>query len=407
MMRVAISACVLVTALPASAEDIALDAVVAAVDRAPTAVATGFDVAAAEARVDAADAWPVTSVHGGTNRLTARVVAGVTLPLPILGTLGAARDEAAAHATVVRADGSVARRELRRRAVIAWLELSRSDATVATLTTAAAQAAELERIAKGKLDAGTGGEVDVTSAHAARARADVAVAAAKRESAARAAELAAVLGWDPLRELHATGALPGGAADLEALRAALAQHPARAAELDRIAEHEASAHRVEVARRPGVSLDVQASFGDPTLPASGACTLSACTDVFAGLVLELPLFGRFGAQLDAIARDTDAERARLTALDAELAGGLVAAYRRWQAASEQLVALERDVAPAQEKASQLAAQAFREGARDLSTALQAARDLAAVRAEIANARVDAATAWIELELAAGKDAGAH
>ncbi len=216
-----------------------------------------------------------------------------------------------------------------------------------------------------------------------------------------------MLGWDPLRELHAKGDLPGGTADLDALRAALARHPARAAELDRIIEHDATAHRVEVARRPGVSIDVQASFGDPTLPASGACTLSTCTDLFAGLVLELPLFGRFDAQLRAIARDTDAERARLTALDAELAGGLVAAYRRWQAATEQLSSLERDVAPAQEKATLLAAQAFREGARDLSTALLAARDLAAVRAEIANAKVDAATAWVELELASGKDAGAH
>jgi outer membrane protein TolC len=57
--------------------------------------------------------------------------------------------------------------------------------------------------------------------------------------------------------------------------------------------------------------------------------------------------------------------------------------------------------PAQQRAAQQAQQAFREGARDLSTALQAARDLTSVAGELANARIDAAQAWIDLALAAG------
>ena len=380
------------------AEDITLEAVLAATDQAPATRTTAAELAGAEARVDAAGAWSPTVVHAGTNRLTARVVAGVVVPLPILGTLGAARDEAEAHAGVVRADGTVVRRELRHRAVQAWLELARADAAIATLVTSADQAASLETIARGRLEAGAGGQVDVTSAHAARTRAEVAVAAARREAGARAAELAGLLGWDPLRDLHAAGGLPGGSADLEALRARLAGHPERAAALDRIAEREASARRVDVARRPGLAIEVSGSFGDPTLPG---------TDLFAGLSIELPVFAHLGAQLRAANHDTAAERARLVALDAELAGALVAAYRRWQAATDRLAGLERDVVPAQEKATQLTEQAYREGARDLATALQAARDLAAVRAEVANARIDAATAWIELELAEGKDAGAR
>jgi outer membrane protein TolC len=41
------------------------------------------------------------------------------------------------------------------------------------------------------------------------------------------------------------------------------------------------------------------------------------------------------------------------------------------------------------------------------SALQAERDRSAVRSEIAAAKIAAATAWIELELAAGGDPGAR
>ncbi len=377
----------------ARADDVPLAMVLAAVDQTPTAHATALDVAAADARTAAAGAWSTTVLHVGTNRLTAHEVAGITVPLPILGTLGAARDEASAHAMVIRDEGAVARRELRRRAMTAWLELARADTDTVTLATAAVQAAEIERIAQGRFDAGAGGEVDVTSAHAARARADVAVAAARRESQARSAELAGLLAWDPTRERHATGPLPGGTEDLATLRRTLARHPERAAALARVAEGEATEHRIAVAYRPGLAAEVTGSFGDPTLTG---------TDVFAGLAIEVPLFGHLGDQARAAARDTGAARARLAAIDGELAGMLVAAYQRWQEAGEHVASLERDVLPAQRRAAQLAQQAYREGARDLSTALQAARDLAAVDAELANARIDAAQAWVELELAAGK-----
>ncbi|MEO8552948.1 MAG: TolC family protein, partial [Kofleriaceae bacterium] len=332
----------------------------------------------------------------GTNRVTAQEVIGISVPLPILGTLGAARDEATAHATVVRDEGEVARRDLRHRAIAAWLELARADTQVATLVTAATQAAELERIAQGRLDAGVGGEVDVTSAHAARSRADVAVTAAKREGRARGAELAGILAWDPLRERHATGALPGGAEDLETLRRSLSLHPERAAALARIGEAEAVEHRISVAYRPVLAAEVSASFNDPTM------TMDPF-DVYAGLALDLPLFGHLGDHATAARHDTAAARARLAAVERALGAALVAAVERWQAARERMTGLETEVVPAQQKAARLAAQAFREGARDLATALQAARDQAAVDAELANARIDTAQAWIELALAAGKD----
>src|SRR6185436_10681876 len=118
-------------------------------------------------------AWPAPSVHVETNRLTARFVAGVAIPLPILGTVGAARAEAAANARIVHRDADAQQRELRRRAVVAWVALARADAELEVRATAASQAAELEKLTHGRLDAGAGAEVDVTTAAAARARADV------------------------------------------------------------------------------------------------------------------------------------------------------------------------------------------------------------------------------------------
>ncbi|MFT3692041.1 MAG: TolC family protein [Kofleriaceae bacterium] len=387
----------------ARADDVTFATVIDAVGTAPAIQATAFDVRAADARVDASGAWNPTNVRVGTNRLTARLVLGVSIPMPILGTLGAARDEARTHATVVRDDAVIARRDVRQRAIVAWFELARADADVATQEKAAGQASELEAIAKGRFDAGAGGEVDVTTAHAAKARAEVEVMAAKRESSARAADLAAILGWDPNRERHAAGALPDGDTALDQLRTALANHPARASALAQIEEHRAAEHRIEVARRPGLAAEVTASYDDVT---QGHATALANTDVYAGLSIDLPVFGHLGDQLRAARADTHAAQLRLTGVELELAAELVAAYRRWQAAAERVASLEKDVLPAQQTATRLAHQAFKEGARDLSTALQATRDLQALESEVANARIDRGLAWQAVIVAAGIE-GTH
>jgi hypothetical protein len=74
----------------------------AAVARAPGVEVKQHEVAAADALVDAAGVWPSPSVHVQANRLTARLVAGAMLPLPVFGTVGAAQRQAAADAGVER-----------------------------------------------------------------------------------------------------------------------------------------------------------------------------------------------------------------------------------------------------------------------------------------------------------------
>ncbi len=381
------------------ADGVSLGDVTAAVARAPAAPIATYEIAAAEAATAASGAWTTApSVSAATNRLTAQVVVGVALPLPVFGTLGAARDEAAARARVVHLEATVELRDLRRRAVLAWIALARADSEVAVRVVAAQQAAELVRLTRGRLDAGAGAEVDVTAAVAAQARATVAVSAGRRAQEATGAELAAIVGWDPTRAIASDGVLPGGSpVALDALRAHLAEHPERAAALSRIAAAEATRAHVATARIPSLALTLQGSFRDPTTPG---------VDVLAGVTLDLPVFAHVGDQVRAADAGTAVERARLATAEAMLAGDLVAAYRRWQAAGETAAALAKDVVPAQERATQLAEQAYKEGARDLGTALQAERDLAAVRADLATARADLAVAWIELQVAAGVEPGA-
>ena len=389
--------------VPVERRPVTLAEAVAAARRAPAAQVGGHEIAAAEANVDAAAAWPAPSVSFGTNRLTAHVVAGATLPLPLFGTVAAVQRQARAEAEVVRADAELVRRELRHRVVAAWVRLARADGDVVSTSIAAQQAAELELIAKGRLSAGTGADVDVTVAGAARARADVDARAAQRAEDAASAELAGVLGWDPAQPLRAEGApVTGQPGELDALRAQLANHPERVEEQRRVAAADATLDQVLTQRWPTLALEGEIDYDDPTLPGN---TPYQRSDARIGIAVELPIFAHVGDRARAARETAAAERARLVVTETQLGAQLYAAYRRWQAADERLRALEQDVEPAQERAAALSAQAYREGARDLSSALQAEHDLAAVRAEINTARADAAIAYADLELAAGKEVG--
>lgn len=408
---------------------VTLQEALAAVSHAPGAAVSAHEVAAADALVDAAGAWPNPSLHVSTNRLTARLVAGASLPLPVFGTVSAAQHQAAAEASVVRSEGAAAMRQLRHRVALAWIALARADGEAIASSIAAQQAAELGLIARGRKDAGVGADVDVTTAGAAKARADVAAAAAVRAQAAASAELAGLLGWPVTERLRSAGppdtggdgrdrakpassGLPArkagapdqrseGSADDDAelaeLRALLARHPERATALARVSAADAAVAQVRSLAWPGLSLEAEVSYDDPTNENK--------TDAMVGVVVELPLFARIGDRVRAAHATLAAQRARLAVTETELGAGLAAAYERWRAAIDTLGALERDVVPAQERAAALTAQAYREGARDLASALQAERDLAAVRAEVNTARADAAAAWEDLQLAAGRDAG--
>ena len=389
---------VLLVAANAHADErvpITLHDALAAVPAAPESRVGPLEVAAAKASVAAAKAWPATSIHAATNRLTARATIGASIPFPVFGTIGAARRHAEAQMQVAVGESDIAIRELRHKVMQAWVQLARADSDVTAASINAQQAAELEVIAKGRLSAGVGADVDVTVAQAARARADIAVASAEREEDAASAELAGLLGWDPMRRLRADGPLVTTAKveELEALRARLPNHPSRLLESRKLAVARANVDEMRAARWPVIALDGEVLIDDPTNDHK--------TDAMIGITVDLPLFTHLGDKQRVAEQLEAAERARLAATTSELDGKLVAAYRTWQAAQDKLVALERDVVPAQERAAALSATAYREGARDLAFALQAERDLASVRAERNAARADAAAAYADLQMAVG------
>jgi len=205
-----------------------------------------------------------------------------------------------------------------------------------------------------------------------------------------------MLGRDPQRTLHAAGDVPvGSPTALDALRAKLTEHPDRAAAQHRVEAADASTEEARSHRLPILALEAQVAVSDPQTPG---------TDVMVGLTLELPIFSKVGARIRSARATAAAERARLVVVQAQLESALVASYHRWRAASDRLHALADDVLPLQERATRQSEQAYREGARELVTALSAERDLAAIRAEVNAARIDAAAAWFELQLAAGGDA---
>ncbi|HEY0191279.1 MAG TPA: TolC family protein [Kofleriaceae bacterium] len=388
----------------ARADDaVTLPQALAAAGRAPAVQVAVHELAAAEATAGAASAWPNPAVHLATDRLTARLVAGVSVPLPVFGTVGAARRAAGAEAEVVRAEMALARREVVHRAAVAWIELARAHDDREAQQVAARQAAELETIARGRRDAGTAAEVDVMLAGAARAKAVAAAAAAERLEQAASAELAGLLGWDPRRALRADGAASAGVGE-PGLQGRLVQHPEQAAAARRIAAAEAVIDEVHAQRWPAVALEAELDYDDPTI---GGATAWARSDARVGVALELPVFARLGDRARAAEATRDAQRAKLVALDAELAGRLAAAYQRWRAAADQLAATEREVLPASERAAELSMQAYREGARDLATALVAERELAAARAERNGLRATAALASVELALASGQEPDAR
>jgi outer membrane protein TolC len=390
----------------ARAEDtpaqVTLASVLAATEHAPAALVPVHEVAAAEANAAAASALPAPVLRGGTTRLTARLLVGLTIPLPVFGTIGAAKRVAAREADVVHAEAGLELRQLRHRVTLAWIELARAGAEVDAQIVVAQQAKDLEAIAAGRQQAGTGADVDTTVATAARARADVELAAAKHAEQAAAAALAGLVGWDPTRPLRADGPFPTGhGVNIGEMRARLVAHPERIVAERRVDAAVATVAQVRKEAWPGLALEGEIAYDDRSM--TEGRTAYARTDATIALAFELPIFAHVGDRTRSAHAKELAERARLTVVEHDLAAGAYAAFQRWQAATEKVTALERDVEPAEAKAARLSAQAYREGARDLSSAIVADRDLAAVRAELNDARASAAVAYAELQLAIGGD----
>jgi len=390
--RILVAAAVLVVwpvAATAAPRKVTLADVRAALTGAPERIAARQRAVAAEAEAAAAAGWPATSLTVQTAMHSARLVSIASLPLPILGVEQAARRSARARAAIARAEEGAAAAELRLRATTAWLALYRAGQLAAIAAATAERMASLERVASARRDAGDSSQADVVVASTQAARARVDAEDAARAQAAAAAELAAAIGWDPDAELVAAGPLPAGTAGAAA---SLDQHPELRAQRRRVDAAVAAVTEARAAARPGLRLEVEVDALDPG---------RAPTDVLVGLTVDLPLLGRRGAAVDAARVQVAAEEAQAAAVRARLAGGLVAAERRWAAASQRAASFRAELVPAQERSTELVRAAYQGGQSDLAAVIQAERDLLAVRGDAVEAELAAAQAWAEREHASG------
>ena len=378
-----------------TARTVTLSEVLAAAGQAPTHRAAQAHAKSAAAAVDAAGAFPPTTVSVGTSRLQARLVAGLQVPLPVFGRPWLAEDVASEESSAARATAQGQDLDLRHDVAVAWYALAHDQARAEVAVTQAARAAQLAQVAHRRFDAGDAPRRDTVQADAAAARAEVEAGSLRAQVDATSADLAALLGWDPVAPLRAGGGLPTrfpAAPALESLTARLDAHPAVAAADARVAAAEA---RVTAAARdwwPALSLGAEMEAFDPSLQGP---------DIRVTLNVDLPIFGGKAGATNAAAAEQTAAAAERDSLVSRALGNLVASYRRYQAAQQRALAVAQKVVPAAEDAAHLAEVAYQQGEGDLVSVLDAQRALSDVQREWLDARLSAAMALADLQRAAG------
>jgi cobalt-zinc-cadmium efflux system outer membrane protein len=364
---------------------VTLDEARAAVEKAPAQYAARMRTAASSAAVRGAGGWPATDVAIGTSR-AARVVGTLAIPLPLTGAARGARGVARADADVARAEERVSAVDLRLEVTVAWLELYLAGQRAQLAAENVKRFTDVEHATEARRTAGDASTAEVTYASAQTARSRVDAETAEGAVVVAGTELAALLGWDETRALVAAGPLPVG--DPHA--------PPSIADLDLVAYKtdaaRAAVQDVVASSRPAfrIEMEVDALAPDDTP-----------SDVKVLLGVEIPLFGRRGGRIDAArarvaaaTAEADAERARLRANQS-------AALARWSVAQRRATAFIEELVPAQTRSTDLVRAAYTAGESDLSTMLQAERDLLAVQSERVEAEVDAARAWATLERLGG------
>lgn len=320
-------------------------------------------------------------------------VAGVALPIPWSGRLGAT-ERAAAWETERRA----ALLEAGRREVLAEVRAAFAAALAAEEGIAAARevlaagkgAAELVRK---RIAAGDAREGDLLRAAVDESRAALELEAALIAREKALAALAGAIGDPDVRIDGVRGELRVPTATARPpLEAGLERHP-RLRALDAALEGaRAEKERLEAERLP-----------DLTLGANYRRVEGERADAFdLGASIEVPIFDR---RQGAIAEAEKLVRAAGAARRAELAilrRALDAALLDFERARGRALAFERDVVPKAEAAVAMAAAAYEAGATTVLDVLEARRTLAETRLARIEALREAADAWARIEALAGE-----
>ena len=351
------------------------------------------EIARTQVEVTRALANPTVTVTSA--RETARLGAGVSLPMPLFGQRATAVSAARADADAAGLEVEAVRQDARWNATLAWLDLWEAEERARLLAAAAGEAERVATIAEEKFKAGTAPRVEVlrTAADRERAHADAAFAAAAVPAAA--ARLTIAVGARAGRGDWTAAGKPDlvlADTDLAALQRGVADHPFLRWDRARIAAGAARVRAEQRARWPIVTADVTVNWHDPTLPA---------TDVIAGISLEAPVLS---LRRGAIARAQAEQRLAETTAELEqrrLAAALADALGRASGAGTRARTLANSVLPALEQAWRMYEEGYRDGRVDLLRLLDAQRARLDTRIAVVEAEAAWARALADVERAAG------
>jgi cobalt-zinc-cadmium efflux system outer membrane protein len=372
-----------------------VDALLAA-DRLSELIAARANERAAEARVRVAGALGVADLAIQTNSITARQEASVAIPIPIArGPRVAAAQADAGLASRSREEvTAAARRDVR----AAWFSLAAAEERARAEGERAARAQRNSEAIDTLFEASRVARID-----AVRARAELALARAERESAEQgrasaSSRLGLLLEMGTAGDLATTGPIePGPEPELGSYLDQVVK--ASPAVRTQEAQAAAAAARLDLARRerwPAMSLNGGARWNDPTQPG---------TDSWIGLGFGLPFGARAAA--DAAAAEQEREAATLAVARRQATDAAQAAWRLARSARLRFEAVDTDGVPAAREAADLTRLAYKEGRADLFRVLDAERALT----EALTVRADALEQWgqafADLKALGGDDTGAE
>lgn len=379
---------------PAQApETVTLEAALAeATARAPGIAGAHAREAVARGEVELARTVAPLAVSLGGGWNDPRWSVGLAQRLPAPGARGArvlaAEQGALAAEGERRANEASVRAEARR----AYFSLVHAKQLVATATRALEIARESEAAARLRFETGAAPELDVVQAGLARASAEAQLLTQQGEQAALSAELALLLGREPLRPLDPTDSGPPPLPSLEELLMRAGQAPLAQARQADLAAADATLRATRRERWPVPVVGVAVEGDGPR---------GAMVSLRGSLDLDVPLPGLGRGEVDRAAASlhlagalADEDRRRRLA-------ELVAAHRRLSAALAALQRFPKEILPAAETSERMALESYRAGRSALASLNDARRAATDLRAQAADAALAAQAAFAALELAAG------
>ena len=332
-------------------------------------------VARAEISVAGALANPTLTVTSATQ--SARLGTGVSVPLPLFGQRGTAISAAEADANVAQLEVEVARREARRSATLAWVDLWEAQQRSHLLVLAASDAQRVFAVATGKFEAGIGSKVDMLRTRADFARATAESEAATHEVAAASARLAVLLGAEAA--LIAVGD-PAYSDVPTALTMQLGDHPTLLR--DREAVSAAEAHLVAERRLRWPVLNAQFAVNqfDPAYTGQ---------EFIFGLSFELPVLSLRGGAIERARAQRLIAQTTLDLEERRLRSEASDAWERALASAAQRAALKAHVLPDLEETRSLTEEGYGLGRLELLRVLESQKALLEARL----AEVQAVATW--------------